>query len=216
MAEAKVLELKSCHRKIYINKGKDGSYEYKNKVWTPVVFYHLATFDALALKPEQKKDIIEDLQKFKNRENYYKKVGRAWKRGYFLYRPPSTGKSSMITTIANFLQYDIYDLELTEKKSKKNKEDKAGDAPGKSENGEEESRVTLFGVLNFTDGLWSCCGSERLIIFTTNHIDRLNLALLPSDQMDKHIHLSFCTFLAFKVLAYNYLGIQHHSLFEDV
>eukprot|EP01018_Ginkgo_biloba_P011855 Gb_27546 [translate_table: standard] len=250
MAEAKALELKSRHRKIYINKGKDGSYEYRNRVWTPVVFDHPATFDALALEPEQKEDIIEDLQKFKNRENYYKKVGRAWKRGYLLYGPPGTGKSSMIAAIANFLEYDIYDLELTEvksntelrklliattnksiiviedidcsldlsdrkKKAKKNNEEKAGDAPGKSEN-EEESRVTLSGVLNFTDGLWSCCGSERLIIFTTNHIDRLDPALLRSGRMDKHIHLSFCTFPAFKVLACNYLGIQHHSLFEDI
>eukprot|EP01018_Ginkgo_biloba_P011857 Gb_27548 [translate_table: standard] len=243
MAEAKALELKTHHRKIYTNKGL--------RMWTPVIFDHPATFDTLALEPEQKQDIIEDLQKFKIRENYYKKVGKAWKRGYLLYGPPGTGKSSMIAAIANLLDYDIYDLELTEvksntqlrkllitttnksiiviedidcsldlsdrkKKAKKKKEEKAGDAPGKSENEEEESRVTLSGVLNFTDGLWSCCGSERLIIFTTNHIDRLDPALLRSGRMDKHIHLSFCTFPAFKVLACNYLGIQHHSLFEDI
>ena len=32
---------------------------------------------------------------------------------YLLYGPPGTGKSTMIAAIANFLNYDIYNLELT-------------------------------------------------------------------------------------------------------
>ncbi|KAJ7297729.1 hypothetical protein O6H91_20G036800 [Diphasiastrum complanatum] len=81
---------------------------------------------------------------------------------------------------------------------------------------EEGSRVTLSGLLNFTDGLWSCCGSERIIIFTTNHIDRLDPALLRSGRMDMHIFMSHCTFPAFKILAQNYLGISEHELFPEV
>lgn len=34
--------------------------------------------------------------------------------------------------------------------------------------------------------------------------------------MDLHIHMSYCTSCGFKVLAKNYLGIQHHELFLDV
>ncbi|KAI5319629.1 hypothetical protein L3X38_039337 [Prunus dulcis] len=30
---------------------------------------------------------------------------------------------------------------------------------------------TLSGLLNFMDGLWSSCGDERIIVFTTNHKD---------------------------------------------
>jgi hypothetical protein len=33
---------------------------------------------------------------------------------------------------------------------------------------ENNNFVTLSGLLNFTDGLWSCCGSERIFVFTTN------------------------------------------------
>jgi chaperone BCS1 len=40
-------------------------------------------------------------------------VGKAWKRGYLLYGPPSTGKSSLIAAMANHLKFDIYDLELS-------------------------------------------------------------------------------------------------------
>uniref|UniRef100_A0A0D6QR57 AAA+ ATPase domain-containing protein n=1 Tax=Araucaria cunninghamii TaxID=56994 RepID=A0A0D6QR57_ARACU len=252
MSEAKMLELKTRQRKIYTNKG-DKESGYRSKAWTPMVFEHPATFDTLALDPEMKEDILQDLLKFSQREKYYKKVGRAWKRGYLLYGPPGTGKSSMIAAMANFLDYDIYDLELTEvksntelrklliattnksiiviedidcsldlsnrtkKKVKKEKTDENKEGPaGKGESENEESKVTLSGVLNFTDGLWSCCGSERIIIFTTNHIDRLDPALLRSGRMDKHIHLSFCTFPAFRVLARNYLSVDEHPLFSEI
>jgi chaperone BCS1 len=83
MAEGKTLELKNRHRKIFTNE-----YRY----WTPVVFDHPATFDTLALKPELKQEIIEDLQRFSRGEKYYRKVGRAWKRGYLLYGPPWNGQ----------------------------------------------------------------------------------------------------------------------------
>ncbi|KAJ0704928.1 putative P-loop containing nucleoside triphosphate hydrolase [Helianthus annuus] len=39
--------------------------------------------------------------------------------------------------------------------------------------------VTLSGFLNFIDGLWSSCGDERIIIFTTNRKEKLDPALIP-------------------------------------
>jgi chaperone BCS1 len=76
--------------------------------------------------------------------------------------------------------------------------------------------VTLSGLLNFIDGLWSSCGDERIIVFTTNHRDRLDPALLRPGRMDVHIHLSYCTPCGFKMLASNYLEITEHPLFSDV
>jgi chaperone BCS1 len=55
---------------------------------------------------------------------------------------------------------------------------------GGEENG---NSITLTGLLNFNDGLWSCCGSERIFVFTTNHIEKLDPALLRSGRMDMHI-----------------------------
>ena len=78
------------------------------------------------------------------------------------------------------------------------------------------SSVTLSGLLNFTDGLWSCCGDERIIIFTTNHVEKLDAALLRPGRMDMHIHMSYCSFETFKALAKNYLSIDDHPLFDDV
>ncbi|KAJ0006682.1 hypothetical protein Pint_30624 [Pistacia integerrima] len=78
------------------------------------------------------------------------------------------------------------------------------------------NQVTLSGLLNFIDGLWSCCGDERIIIFTTNHKERLDPALLRPGRMDMHINMSYCTASVFKQLAFSYLGISHHHLFEQI
>lgn len=75
----------------------------------------------------------------------------------------------------------------------------------------------MSGLLNFIDGLWSSCGDERIIVFTTNHKDRLDPALLRPGRMDMHIHMSYCTSHGFRMLASNYLGINgYHRLFGEI
>lgn len=76
--------------------------------------------------------------------------------------------------------------------------------------------MTLSGLLNFTDGLWSCCGSERIIIFTTNHVEKLDKALLRAGRMDRHILMSWCEYPAFRTLAANNLGLEWHDLFPEI
>ena len=46
-------------------------------------------------------------------KGFYRKVGKAWKRGYLLFGPPGTRKSSLIAAMANYLNFDIYDLRVT-------------------------------------------------------------------------------------------------------
>ena len=77
-----------------------------------VNLYHPSTFDTLAMDPVLKKEIMDDLDRFVKRKDFYLKVGKPWKRGYLLYGPPGTGKSSLIAAMANYLKFDIYDLEL--------------------------------------------------------------------------------------------------------
>ena len=77
-------------------------------------------------------------------------------------------------------------------------------------------QMTLSGLLNFIDGLWSCCGDERIIIFTTNYKEQLDPALLRPGRMDVHICMSYCTPSAFKQIALNHLGLCHHDLFQQI
>ncbi|EXB29784.1 putative mitochondrial chaperone BCS1-B [Morus notabilis] len=101
-------------------------------------------------------------------------------------------------------------LDLTGQRKKKgekfSKEDKNNDndefsnkemeeAKEEGNNGNNSSnKVTLSGILNFIDGLWSACGGERLIVFTTNYVEKLDPALI----------------------AKNYLGIESHQMFDKI
>lgn len=82
--------------------------------WNSINLNHPATFDSIAMEPEMKKELLEDLRLFIGRKEYYRRVGKAWKRGYLLYGPPGTGKSSLIAAMANYLKFDIYDMDLRE------------------------------------------------------------------------------------------------------
>lgn len=61
------------------------------------------------------------------------------------------------------------------------------------------------------DGLWSCLGDKRIVVFTTNHKDRLDPALLRPGRMDVHINMSYCASHGFKLLASNYHGITNRQ-----
>ncbi|XP_031254838.1 AAA-ATPase ASD, mitochondrial-like [Pistacia vera] len=248
LKEGNAIKVRNRMRKLYTNNCSR---------WSHVTFQHPATFQTLAMEAEKKQEIMEDLITFSKAEDFYARIGRAWKRGYLLYGPPGTGKSTMIAAMANLLGYDLYDLELTsvkdntelrrllietssksviviedidcsldltgQRRKKKEKEEEGNstekDPRQKLEKEERETRssqVTLSGLLNFIDGIWSACGGERLIVFTTNHIEKLDPALIRKGRMDKHIELSYCSFEAFKVLAKNYLSIDSHDLFATV
>ncbi|KAE8655068.1 P-loop containing nucleoside triphosphate hydrolases superfamily protein isoform 1 [Hibiscus syriacus] len=166
--------------------------------------------------------------------------------GYLLYGPPGTGKSSLVAAIANYMRYNVYDLQFqsvrsdselrsiltsTTNRSTLLIEDRdcstkvTHDRTKANENSDEEDEdelkrpmgidpgVTLSGLLNFIDGLWSSCGHERIIIFTTNHKEKLDSALLRPGRMDVHIYMGYCSPAGFRKLASSYLGIKDDKLF---
>lgn len=254
--EGKEIRVRNRQRKLYTNSPGYKWPSYKQTMWSHIVFEHPATFETMALEPEKKQEIIEDLVTFSKSKDFYARIGKAWKRGYLLYGPPGTGKSTMIAAMANLLNYDVYDLELTavkdntelrklliettsksiiviedidcsldltgqrkkkaEKLSDDEKEKLDKEISRKEPKEEGSSKVTLSGLLNFIDGLWSACGGERLIVFTTNYVEKLDPALIRRGRMDKHIELSYCRFQGFKVLAKNYLNVETHTLFDTI
>ncbi|RVW46463.1 AAA-ATPase ASD, mitochondrial [Vitis vinifera] len=210
MKEGKAIEVRNRQRKLFTNNSRDTWYGYKKAVWSHVAFEHPARFETLAMEPKKKEEIINDLTIFR------------------------TGKSTMIAAMANLLDYDLYDLELTsvkdntelrkllidtrsksiiviedidcsldltgqrKKKKEKEEDEESKDNSITKKGKEDESKVTLSGLLNVIDGLWSTCGEERLIVFTTNYVEKLDPALIRRGRMDKHIELSYCCFDAFK------------------
>ncbi|KDP26781.1 hypothetical protein JCGZ_17939 [Jatropha curcas] len=184
--------------------------DYSGGPWGSINLDHPSTFETLAMDPILKQELVDDLDRFVKRKDFYKRVGK--KRGYLLYGPPGTGKSSLIAAMANYLKFDIYDLELTSlhgnsdlrrlltataNRSKLVIEDIdcSIDLQDRQHGGYDngESQLTLSGLLNFIDGLWSSCGDERITVFTTNYEDKLDPALLRTGRMDMQINMSYCT-----------------------
>src|SRR5574343_1000122 len=55
---------------------------------------------------------------------------------------------------------------------------------------ESSTQLTLSNLLNLMDG--TMCTSESMIVMTTNHIERLDPALIRAGRMDLTIHLDYC------------------------
>ncbi|KAL6657951.1 hypothetical protein ACP70R_005731 [Stipagrostis hirtigluma subsp. patula] len=232
---------------IYVNAGSS---------WRGISHHHPATFDTVAMDPALKQSIIADLDRFLKRRDYYRRIGKAWKRGYLLYGPPGTGKSSLVAAMANHLRFNIYDLDLSEVPSNRGLQKLLTEMSNKSillvedidccfstrsregvtehlpiSDGDPDSDsdsdassycytqgqgITLSGLLNFVDGLWSTTGEQRILVFTTNYKDRLDPALLRPGRMDMHIHMGYCGWEAFKTLAKNYHLVDDHALFPEI
>ncbi|WVZ01782.1 hypothetical protein V8G54_022588 [Vigna mungo] len=220
----------------------------RGRLWQGVNLEHPATFATVAMDWELKEMIVRDLDRFVERKGLYKSVGKAWKRGYLLSGPPGTGKSSLIAAMANYLNFDVYDLELTavngnsdlrrlliatrnrsilvvedidcslhlQDRLAKPKSSQPHRFIPRHFHSFPAPQVTLSGFLNFIDGLWSSCGNERIVVFTTNHKEKLDPALLRPGRMDVHIDMNYCTPGGFKTLASNYLGITEHPLFVQI
>ncbi|KAG2305313.1 hypothetical protein Bca4012_064376 [Brassica carinata] len=227
------------------------TYNQDRSKWESAIFEHHTTFETLAVEPQLKNTLIDDLDAFSKGKDFFKSVGRAWKRGYLLYGPPGTGKSSMVAAIANHMKYHIYDLQIqsvrddgelreiltstknrsilliedidcgadaSRRRQTEKKEDDGGEDDAEPKKGKKkfEVGISLSGLLNFVDGLWSSCGEEKIIIFTTNHKEKLDPALLRPGRMDVHILMDNCTPFVFKKLVAMYLKTDDHALFDPI
>uniref|UniRef100_A0A0D9XLL7 AAA+ ATPase domain-containing protein n=1 Tax=Leersia perrieri TaxID=77586 RepID=A0A0D9XLL7_9ORYZ len=196
--------------------------------WASAPFTHPATLDTVAMDPELKSRVRADLESFLKGRAYYHRLGRAWRRSYLLYGPPGTGKSTFAAAMARFLGYDVYDIDL----SRSGCDDLRGllmdTAPRSLILIEDLDRYLCGGdgetpaartsrMLSFMDGLSSCCGEERVMVFTmSGDKDGLDPAVLRPGRLDVHISFTMCDFEGFKALASNYLGLKDHKLYPQV
>ncbi|KAI4338010.1 hypothetical protein L6164_016366 [Bauhinia variegata] len=214
------IEQRKKEIKLYINSGN-----HENSRWRSVPFTHPASFDTLAMDSELKNKVKSDLEQFLKSKQYYHRLGRVWKRNYLLYGTSGTGKSSFIAAMARLLCYDVYDVDIskvsddsdlkmllmqTTSRSLVVIEDLDRFLAGRS------TAVSLSGVLNFMDGIVSCCGEERVMVFTMNSKDQIDQTVMRPGRIDVHIQFPLCDFSTFKIMANSYLGVKDHKLFPQV
>ena len=98
--------------------------------WYSIIIEHPATFEKLAMDPEPKRRLIDDLDRFVKRKEWYKKVGRAWKREYNLDISRIKSDSDLkriLLSISNRSMTVIEDIDcvLLEKRGEEKKENYA-------------------------------------------------------------------------------------------
>ena len=166
--------------------------------------------DSVILKEGDKEKIVADVQDFISSEKWYADRGVPYRRGYLLYGPPGTGKSSFIQALAGHLNYAIAILNLSEKGLSDDRlnhlltlipertllllEDvdvAFMNRRGLSNDGYHGPNVTMSGLLNALDGVASA--EERILFLTTNHVERLDAALVRPGRVDMTIHLGNAT-----------------------
>jgi len=140
--------------------------------------------------------LVQDVQEFCKSQQWYIDRGIPYRRGYLLHGPPGCGKSSFILALAGFLEYNICILNLNERGLSDDRlnlllsiapprslillEDI--DAAFNKRDSKDFHGVTFSGLLNCLDGVAST--EERLVFMTTNHLERLDAALVRPGRVD--------------------------------
>lgn len=157
-----------------------------------------------------KERIVDDVKEFLAAQQWYIDRGVPYRRGYLLYGPPGTGKTSFIQALAGELDYSVAMINLSEvgmtddllaqlltqlpEKSILLLEDvdaALANRRRRDPDGYSGPTVTASGLLNALDGL--AAGEDRITFLTTNHIDRLDPALIRPGRVDVMVRIGEAT-----------------------
>ena len=155
--------------------------------------------ESVVLRDGLMESLIGDVRSFLVRREWYVERGIPYRRGYLLYGPPGTGKSSAVLAIASAMKMDIAILSLAN--SSLDDDDLCqllSNCPVNSivliedidcvfverKAAEDKSnKLTFSGLLNAIDGV--AAGEGRILFATTNHIERLDPALIRPGRIDR-------------------------------
>ncbi|KAJ7727373.1 P-loop containing nucleoside triphosphate hydrolase protein [Mycena metata] len=176
-------------------------------------------------------DLISDAKRFFASEAWYHRAGIPHRRGYLLFGPPGTGKSSTIHAVAGELNLEIHSFSLSSAfvddaflqratatipkrsivlvedidcitHSRDEDDEDDEDGGGRARGGGDRRRHGV--TLSGLLNMIDGIGSEegKLFFATTNYVDRLDAALMRPGRIDRRIRYALAT------------GAQAKGLFE--
>lgn len=209
--------------KNYINQGEKsyyhlyslGSDDYKNE-WTSHPINVIKTKSNVFLS-ERNSIIFESIEKFYQSRHLYDAKGMTYKKGILLYGIPGTGKSSVVYATAYEFKMNIYKVSLLNMNDNnllkhvrsippksimliedidtiKTMHERTIDDDEESETKKSkhfEKQINLETMLNILDGYTFL--HECIIFCTTNHIDKLDPALIRCGRMDEQYEFTFAS-----------------------
>ncbi|CAO3573592.1 unnamed protein product [Mortierella alpina] len=153
--------------------------------------------DTIVMDPKLKNYIVNDAKEFFASESWYAERGLPFRRGLLLYGTPGTGKTSFIHALAGELGLNIYVVNLSSKNlTDDTLSELVSDTPSRCllliedvdaafvqrESKDAATGITFSGLLNSVDGVSAQEG--RMLCMTTNHLDRLDEALIRPGRVD--------------------------------
>jgi chaperone BCS1 len=215
----------------------------KDNVWKKTVITNKRDMDTIFIPQQQKRALLYSIEKFINDKDWYIKNGIPYQLGILLYGPPGTGKSSLIKAVAGYfdknicllraselekIQEAIVDLpkesilviedidsnSLVHDREAKNNDRQILVQANASRRSAPDSKppLNLSDVLNTFDGLLASPG--RIMIMTTNHIDKLDPALIRPGRADLKLEIGYINAETFSAFVRHFYGTAIEETFS--
>lgn len=202
---------KECNKK----SSTDTNFELYRKTAKecPVLYSRIPkrSFDNIIMPEVDKNRVLSTIDKFLASEKWYMDRGIPYQLGILLYGPPGTGKSSLIKAIVSYIGLDALSIDanglalalrssyfhefkdkvciIEDIDSTSVVHDRANLKNESSDKSEENGN--LSDVLNFMDGVYGVHG--RILLISTNHIEKLDPALIRPGRVDLCLEMGYTT-----------------------
>ncbi|GHU00500.1 hypothetical protein FACS1894142_8590 [Spirochaetia bacterium] len=185
----------------------------RENVWTKAAVSGKRKPESVFMPHKNKEKLFRALDDFIRRKDWYKEKNIPHQLGILLYGPPGTGKTSIIKAIAAYLDRNICFLRASEldklqdavidlpsdailviedidsnnlvldREAANNEQKILVQSQGAgSRSPDTKTPLNLSDVLNIFDGLLA--SPDRILIMTTNHIEKLDPALIRPGRTD--------------------------------
>lgn len=173
-------------------------YHYSSKCgWSNDGKIHGRDMNTLIFDENVKNKIVNDINKFVNAEKIYDKYGIPYKRNYLFHGLTGTGKTSLVTVIANLTNRSIYVISFDPELTDGNLHNAVSTITSEKaillledidcifqtrDTNMNKSNVSFSALLNILDGV-----SRRkslITIITSNHVQKLDPALIRPGRVD--------------------------------